>query len=542
MHTPATHEHRAVVLVADRISDEGLAHLHANDAFDVRIRTGLDEAALLRELAEADALIVRNAVAVTRKMIEGAPRLRVIGRAGIEIDDIDVSAATDRGIVVMNCPEANADTTAEHTLALLFALARHIPQADRAMRAGDAERMKFVGTEIQGKVLGLLGAGNIGQRVARRARDLGMEPIVYDPGLAPDALREQGATVLPLEVVLAKADFLSIHMPLTDATRHFVNEATIARMQDGVKIIQCSTGGIVDESALAAALESGKVGGLAIDVFEREPPPPDHPLFRSPNVIATPHLGASTHEARARAAVDICRQVASFLVNGELRNAVNLPRLSPAAFRAVAPWLDLARRLGRLLAGIHGGPLDRVEIAFHGGLAKLDTATIVRSAMAGFTSARIGQPVNEVNVPRIANEIGIPYCERRSEHMRDFPSLLALHAHAGATRSSVAGALFGHRQARIVRIDEHPIEALAEGNLLIVRNQDRPGVVGRLGTILGEAGVNIRAMHLSPPRAADAIALATLNVEPNVPAAAMDRIRELSDVESAHVIDLGSSP
>jgi len=480
-------------------------------------------------------------VKVTRRVIDGCRHLRVIGRAGLGIENIDVEAATERGVLVMNCPESNADTTAEHTLALLLALARHVPQADRALRAGEFDRSKYLGVEIQGKVLGLLGGGNIGQRVAKRARDLGMEPIVYDPALLPDALRDCGATLLPLEIVLAKADFISIHMPLNESTRHFVDAAMFARMQPGVRIVQCARGGIVDEAALVDALRSGKVAGAALDVFEVEPPPRDHPLFAMDNVVVTPHLGASTVEAQARASVDICRQIAAFLLDGELRNAVNLPRLSTSAFRAVAPWLDLARRLGRLLAGLQSGPVDRVEIAFHGALAKLDTATIVRAAIAGYVGSITGKPVNEVNAPRIAQENGVSYTERRSEHMRDFPSLLAVHAHTGGTRSTVAGALFGHRQARVVRIDEHPIEALADGLLLVVRNQDRPGVVGRLGTVLGDNAVNIRAMHLSPPRIPNGAAMAVLNVEPAVPAAALESIRGLKDVESAHVIDLGPS-
>lgn len=541
MNTPATRSHRAVVLVADTLSNDGLELLQSVRELDVVVKTGLDEAGLAAAAVDVDALIVRGGVRVTRRIIDGCKHLRVIGRAGLGIENIDVEAATERGVLVMNCPESNADTTAEHTLALLLALARHVPQADRALRAGEFDRSKYLGVEIQGKVLGLLGGGNIGQRVAKRARDLGMEPIVYDPALGPDALRDCGATVLPLEIVLAKADFISIHMPLTEGTRHFVDAAMFARMQPGVRIVHCARGGIVDEAALVDALRSGKVAGAALDVFEVEPPPTDHPLFRMDNVVVTPHLGASTVEAQARASVDICRQIAAFLLDGELRNAVNLPRLSTSAFRAVAPWLDLARRLGRLLAGLQSGPVDRVEIAFHGALARLDTATIVRAAIAGYVGAVTGKPVNEVNAPRVAQENGISYTERRSEHMRDFPSLLAVHAHLAGTRSTVAGALFGHRQARVVRIDEHPIEALADGLLLVVRNQDRPGVVGRLGTVLGDNAVNIRAMHLSPPRIPDGAAMAVLNVEPAVPTAALESIRALKDVESAHVIDLGPS-
>ncbi len=538
MTNAAEPRNRYVVLVADKLSEDGLAFLRAHQEFDVRIEVGQDESRLCDSVRDADALIIRSAVTVTPRVLAAAEKLRVIGRAGIGVENVDIETATRRGILVMNCPEANADTTAEHSIALLLALARHIPQADRSIRAGSFERARFLGVEVQDKVLGILGGGNIGVRVAKRARALGMEPIVYDPALAPDALRDVGATVLPLEVVLAKADFVSIHVPLVEATRQFVNAAMLARMKRGVRIIHCARGGIVDDLALADALRSGHVAGAALDVFEVEPPPRDHPLLALDNVIVTPHLGASTLEARARAAVDICRQVAGYLLDGELRNAVNLPRLSTSAFRAAQPWLDLGRRLGRLTAGIAPARVDRLEAAFHGGVAKLETSTILRAAVAGFLGARSSSTVNEVNAPLVAQENGLRFDERHSEHMRDFASLLAVHAHTGGIRTSVAGALFGHRQARIVRIDEHPIEALAEGLLLIVRNHDRPGVVGRIGTILGNAGVNIRAMHLSPPRRPDGDALAVLNVDSHIPEAALSALRALPDAVAVDLIDL----
>ncbi len=542
MSTPPTHDHRHRVLVADELSSEGLELLRNHPDLVVEVRTGLDEAALIAAVKHVDAIIVRSSTRISADVVAAASRLRVIGRAGIRVDNVDVEASTARGILVMNCPDANADTTAEHTLALLFALARHVPQSDRALRAGAKfSKSRFLGIELQGKVLGILGGGNIGQRVARRARAIGMEPIVYDPFLAPDALKDSGATVLPLEVVLAKADFLTIHVPLLENTHHFVDAAMFARMKDGVRIIHCARGGILDETALLAALESKKVAGAALDVFEVEPPSPDHPLLQREDVVATPHLGAATHEAQARAALEICRQVIGYLVDGELRNAVNLPRLTTTAFRAVAPWLDLGRRLGRLLSGLSEPKVERIEVTFHGRLAQLDTATVTRAALAGFVATRSRRPVNEVNAFAAAAELEIAVGERHSEHMRDFPNLLAIHSHSGARRVSVAGALFGHRQPRIVRIGEHPLEALAEGILLVIRNEDRPGVVGRVGTLLGDAHVNIRAMHLSPPRSKDGDALAVLNVEPGVPQGALDAIVALPEVREAVLIDLGPS-
>lgn len=533
---------RHVVLVADKLSDAGVALLRERPEFEVRVAHGLSEAELVRAIADVDALLVRSSVKVTRSVVEAGKRLRLIGRAGIGIDNVDVTAATERGVLVMNCPEANADTTAEHVLGLIIALARHIPLADRAIRSGRFERGGFMGTELRGKVLGLLGGGNVGARVAKLAHGLGMESIVYDPALAPDALREAGATVLPLEVVLTMADFLSVHVPYSEATHHFVDAKMLSRLKRGVRIIQCSRGGVVDENSLLDALRSGQVGGAALDVFETEPLPKDHPLLSFEDVIVTPCLGSSTHEAQARAATEICRQTIAYLLDGELRNAVNLPRMSTTSFRAAAPWIDLGRKLGRLLSGISPAGIRRIEVAYHGRLATLDTGAITRSVVAGFASGRLrDRVVNEVNAPAAANELGFTFHERRSEHMRDFPSLLSVTADALGDRIRVAGTLFGHRQPRIVKILEHPLEALAEGSLLIVRNEDRPGVVGRLGTLLGEAGVNIRAMHLSPPRSEGGDALAVLNVEPALSTAALESIRALPLVRAADVVDLSAS-
>jgi D-3-phosphoglycerate dehydrogenase len=553
--TTAGFDRKRVVLIADAISEAGVALLRERPELDVRHLPTLSQAQFVEAAREADAILVRSRTVVTSEVLTAATRLAVIGRAGIGVDNVDVAAATARGVLVMNCPEATADTTAEHTIALLLALARRIPAADRAVRRGNADRSQLTGVEIKDKVLGILGGGNVGRRVASRARALGMEPIVYDPLLAPDALREHGATVLPLEVVLAKSEFLSVHIPLTDQTRGFVDAAMMARMRDGAYLVNCARGGIVDEAALLAALASGKLAGAAIDVFEHEPPPADHPLLQRDDVIATPHLGASTRESMARASLEICRQVIAFLLDGELRNAVNLPRLGGGSWRTFAPWLDLGRRLGRLAAALALPGATRLEVALHGRLAQLDGAPITRAVAAGYASRRLvardtdagatGEPrtiraINEVNALDLLREAGVLVAERRTEHMRDFAGMLAVHVGTGEHRTRVAGTLFGHRQPRIVKIDEHSLEALADGTLLLVRNEDRPGVVGRIGTLLGELGVNIKAMHLSPPRTdgGGGDALAALGIEPPLEEAALDRLAKLADVHSVVQVEL----
>jgi len=508
--------HPRNILVADKLSIEGLRLLESDPSFRVVARPGLSPDELIEAAKDAHAILVRSAAKITREVICAAPDLQVIGRAGIGVDNVDVEAATERGVVVMNVPDANADTTAEHALALLAALARNIPAADRSVRAGLWGRANFVGSELEGKVLGILGGGNIGRRVARRAIGLGMEVIVHDPFLPPDALRDMRISVLPLEVVAAKADFISIHTPLMESTRDLINANLIERMQDGVRIINCARGGIVNEHDLVEGLRSGKIGGAALDVFDPEPPAKDHPLFEMENVVLTPHLGASTAEAQKRASTEIARQVAQFLNHGDVRNALNLPRVAPRVLKELAPWMDLARRLGTFLGGIQDAPCVRIEVSYQGKLAAEDTTAVTRSLVAGLIQPAFVQTVNLVNALSLAETRGLTVDERKSERLREFASMITATATIvrpdAEVALSVSGTLFGHRQPRITKVDEFHLEAIAEGTLLVIRNEDCPGVIGRMGTILGEHGVNIQAMHLSPPREQDGHALMVLNI------------------------------
>lgn len=532
------------MLVADKLSDEGLAVLRARPEFDVVVRTGLDEAGLAAAAATAHALVVRSGVKVTAKVLAAAPLLRVVGRAGIGVDNIDVAAATRHGVLVMNSPDANANTTAEHALSLIFALARAIPAADRSVRAGKWERTRFVGTELAGKVLGVIGGGNIGRRVAAKAKALGLHVLVHDPYLAADALRAEQIEVVALDALLARSDIVTIHVPLLDSTRNLIDAAAIARMKPGARIVNCARGGIVAEQDLAEALRTGRLAGAALDVFEQEPPPADHPLLSLDNVVLTPHLGASTAEAQSRASLEICEQVLAYLSDGEVKNAVNLPRVAPAVLAELAPWIELGRRLGRLAAGLAECPCDRLEVGFQGRLAALDTSPVARSIAAGFLAPALAEPVNLVNALAIAEQRGIRLEERRSERVRDFASMISVAASGAGRGATVAGTLFGHRQPRVVRIDDYQLEAIAEGPILVVRNADRPGVIGNIGSLLGAASVNIRAMHLAAPELRGGPALAVLNTEPEVPAATLDSIRRLPEVLRANVVrlDEGTTP
>lgn len=524
------------ILVADKLSAEGIDLLKAREGVEVVVEQGLEEAELARAAADVDAILVRSSARVTAAVIEAAGRLKVIGRAGIGVDNIDVPAATARGVIVMNVPDANANTTAEHTLSLIFALARSIPAADRSVREGKWERSKFIGSELQDKVLGVLGGGNIGRRVATRARALGMEVIVSDPYLAADSLADLHLPVVPIEELAARADIITVHVPKLDSTRNLVDAGLIERMKDGVRIVNCARGGIVNEEALLAALQSGKVRGAALDVFGQEPPPADHPLFAMENVVLTPHLGASTSEAQTRASVDLCHQVLAYLEDGEVRNALNLPRIAPDLMAELSPWIELGRRLGTLLAGIIPGPCERLEVSFQGRLSATDCGPVTRSLVAGLLQPAFETPVNMVNALALAEARGIALEERKSDRIRDFASMLTGTASCGEQLVSVSGTLFGLRQPRIVKVDQFHLEAIPEGALLVIRNLDTPGVIGRVGSVLGEAGVNIRALHLAPPRSGGRRALALFNVDPELADETLDAIRALPDIESATLV------
>ncbi|RMG45839.1 MAG: phosphoglycerate dehydrogenase [Acidobacteria bacterium] len=499
------------IVVTDRVAEEGLARLRAEPDFDVRSIPGAPRQEIEAALADADALIVRSGTRVDRGLLAAAPGLKVVGRAGIGVDNIDVEAATERGVVVLNTPDANAKTTAELTIAHLLSLSRHLPQADRSVREGRWERSRFIGTEVAGKTLGIVGFGTIGRIVAKRALGLEMRVLAHDPFVTEEVMRDAGVEPADLDRLLAESDYVTLHCPANEATRGLISEDRLRRMKKGARLINCARGSLVDEEALVRVLQEGHLAGAALDVYAQEPPE-GSPLLGLENVVLTPHLGASTREAQSAVARAIAEQVARFLRTGEAVGAVNLPPVATEELRRAEPYARLAERLGRLLSRLAPGPMGRVQVALYGAAAAADTRAIAAGALAGILADRVDAPVNRVNAPLLARRQGIELVETRSDRARDFVSLVEVGCRVGHEPVVVAGTLLGGRDPRLVRIGSFDIEAVPEGTLLVTRHEDRPGVIGALGTLLGESGVNIARMHVgSSAEEPDAIAILSLD-------------------------------
>ena len=483
------------ILVADPIHEEAHSVLASRPGFEVTVATGLTEAGLVDLIGDYDGLIVRSKTRVTTPVVAAGPRLKVIGRAGIGVDNIDVAAATERGIVVLNAPDANATTTAELALAHLLSLSRHLPQADRSVRAGNWQPARFVGTEVSGKRVGVIGFGKIGRLFAQRCIGLKMQVLVYDPFLAPEIFMQEGAEPVSLEELLARADYVSLHCPLTDQTRNLIDASRLAQMKQGAGLINCARGALIDEAALCEALGSGHLGGAALDVYAQEPPE-GSPLLALDNVVLTPHLGASTREAQQAVSVTIVDDVVCFLTTGEARNAVNLPRISREEFIRLRPYTQLAHALGAVVAAITPDPVTKLEVGLLGRAAELDSHPIVSHAIVGLLKDRLATPANQVNAVALARRQGITVSDTRSEATHDFIAVVEVKVVCASGSTSVAGTLLGERHPRLIRIDNYELEAVPEGHLLFTRHDDRPGVVGALGSILGRENINISRMQV----------------------------------------------
>jgi D-3-phosphoglycerate dehydrogenase len=508
------------VLIREQIADQGVELLRRR--FDVDVDTDGD---LGEKIADYDAIIVRSATKLTAELIERAVRLKVIGRAGVGVDNVDLAAASKRGIVVANAPQSTVISAAEHTIGLLLALSRQIPQAHAALKKGRWERSGFAGHEVADKTLGLVGFGRIGQQVARRARPLEMRVVAYDPYVSPERFRELGVgRVDSLDDLLAQSDFVSLHLTLTADTRGIVGREQLARMKDGVRLVNVARGELVDEDALVEALRSGKVAGAALDVFSEEPY--SGPLLELPNVVVTPHLAASTQEAQDRAGLIVAEQVAAALEGGVVTNAVNVPAPAAEDLEYLRPYLPLATKLGGLAVELAGGNPTRIELTYHGRLAERDTRLLTVAALNGIFQDRVEQPVNYVNAPLIARERGIEVSEERRPASHDFTSMISIRAFAGDDSVTVAGTATGREhQPRLVRALGYKIEVELEPLMLFAVTDDRPGMIGRLGTILGEAGVNIANMVFSRTRPADR-ALMALTLDNPLPDGLVERLRE----------------
>jgi len=524
------------VLVSDPLAPQGLEILERARGMQVVYRPGLSPSELLAEIADANGLVIRSETKVTADVLAAAKQLQVVGRAGIGVDNVDVPAATARGVVVMNTPGGNNITTAEHAVALLVSLARHFPQATASLKQGRWEKSRFMGMELYHRTLGVIGLGRIGRIVADRARGLGMKVIAYDPYLAEGVLPKLEVELVPLDELYARADAITLHVPKTKDTAALLGRAAFAKMQRGVLIVNAARGGIVDEAALLEALESGQVGGAALDVFEKEPPPKDHPLVLHERVICTPHLGASTEQAQVNVAVAVAEQVRDYLLSGIIGNAVNVPSISREAYGLVRPYLELGIKLGRFQGQLCPGKIDQIEVEYLGDAATLDVAPITVAVLKGLLESASEQ-VNMVNAPVIARERGIRVIESKSSRPSDFASAITTRV-SGCLERLVAGAVFHGGQPRIVRIDDFMLEAIPEGPTLLLLNHDRPGVVGHVGTVLGEEGCNISRMQLALVRErGEACMLVNIDREPS--AAVMERLRSLPHMISAQLVDLG---
>jgi D-3-phosphoglycerate dehydrogenase / 2-oxoglutarate reductase len=525
------------VLLSDALAPQGVEVLRRFPQLQVDVKTGLSPAELADAIAPYHALVVRSSTKVTREVIDHATALRVIGRAGVGVDNVDLDAATRRGIVVMNSPLGNSVTTAEHALSMMMALARHIPAANAALKAGKWDRSKFTGAEVCNKTLGIIGLGNIGRIVADRALGLKMKVIGYDPILTAEAAGRIGVELVNLDELFARADFITVHTPLTDDTRGLIGAAAFAKMKKGVRIINCARGGIVDEAALHGAIVSGKVAGAALDVFIDEPPQKEHPLLKLDAVIATPHLGAATDEAQVQVAVDIANQVADFLIDGTISHAVNMPAVSPKELETLAPHLRLGEKLGRLAAQLITEAPTELMVSFGGEAAALKSDAITAAVLKGLLSGFLAEELNYVNAPFIARERGIRVTEQRSREVTDYINTLALAVRTPSGVHEVAGAVLGNRALRIIRIEGFHVEAVPEGYFLMLHNRDVPGVVGAVGTILGESKINIAGLELGRDRVGGT-ALSLVAVDGPVPPAVLDKLKTIPAITSASLLKL----
>jgi D-3-phosphoglycerate dehydrogenase / 2-oxoglutarate reductase len=495
----------ARVLIADELSPAAVAVLEER-AVLVDVRTGLAEADLAAMIGDYDGLAVRSATKVTARVLAAAGNLKVIGRAGIGVDNIDLAAATSRGVVVMNTPFGNSVTTAEHTIALMLALARQLPAADRSTRAGRWEKSRFVGTELAGKALGLIGCGNIGSIVADRAQGLKMRVIAYDPYLASERARDVGVDKVELDELLARADIISLHAPLTESTRHLLDAGALAVTKPGVRIINCARGGLIDEEALAAAIVSGHVAGAALDVFAEEPPR-SSPLFALEEVIVTPHLGASTAEAQENVAVQIAEQIADYLTTGAVINALNMAPVSPEEAPRLKPYMKLAGQLGSFAGQLTETGLRSATITYAGQVARLNTRPLTATLLQGLLAPLLAS-VNMVNAPSVARDRNIAVTTVNRDLAEGYQTLIRLTVETERGERTVAGTLFHEQRPRLVEVNGIETEAQLGPHMLFVRNEDKPGIIGALGRTLGDAGVNIATFHLGRARpGGDALAL-----------------------------------
>jgi D-3-phosphoglycerate dehydrogenase len=525
------------ILVADSISPKGIELLRSGGELVAEVKTGLQEEDLLGIVAQYSAIVVRSQTKITEKVIEAAKKLKVVGRAGVGVDNVDVEAATRRGVIVMNTPAGNTVSTAEHAFSLLVSIARNIPQAHGSVKAGQWDRKSYEGVELHGKTIGIVGMGRIGTEIARRAIAFGMRPVAYDPYLSPSLARSLQVELFEdLDDVLSRADFVSLHIPLSTDTTHLINADRLAKMKKGARIVNCARGGLIDENALCEALKSGHLAAAALDVYETEPPPADFPLRTLPNIVFTPHLGASTVEAQESVGLEIAESIRSLLLDGVIRNAVNVPNIDAKTLEVIAPYLEFGEKLGRFLRQIAPRRCETLAINYSGKVNDVETSPISRYVLKGFLEEAGGREVNPVNATSLAQTLGLKTIETKESAIGEFSDLVELEANGQGETVSVAGTFIGS-SPRIVRINGRHVEARPKGVLLLLENSDVPGIVGQIGTVLGTHGVNIANMSLSRDHLGGEV-LTVLNLDSAPDESIISAILANTNIKTARVVRL----
>ena len=527
------------VLVSDPIAPEGIEILKQVAEVDVKIGLSKDELAAI--IGDYDALAVRSETKVTGEIIAKAARLKIIGRAGVGVDNIDVEAATNRGILVVNSPEGNTLAAAELTVAMLLALARNIPQADGAMRAGRWDRKIYMGSEVYGKILGVIGLGKIGREVVSRLQSFGMSVLGYDPYLKPDQADALGIKLVDLDTLYKESDYISVHTPKTKETTGMINAEKLALMKPTVRLINCARGGIIDETALANAAKAGKIGGAAIDVYTTEPAPADNPLLNIPNIITTPHLGASTEEAQVNVAIDIAEQIVEVLAGKPARAAVNMPSVSADMLVRLQPYLTLAEKIGSLHAQLTSSPISEVEVVYAGDFESLPTLHLTRAVLKGLLEPVVAESVNYVNAPAIAASRGIKLTESRTPTSGESTgAVLTVRKRGGpggGAEREISGVVLGKDNLRILTIDGYRVDVRPSGPMLVTQHTDRPGVIGKVGTLLGDSGINIAGMHVGRESEGNR-AVMVLKLDAPISETILDGIRQIDGMETARLVQL----
>ncbi len=526
------------ILIADPISESGLSVFqNQNGHFNVEERSKLSLEDLKKAVADVDAIVVRSETKISAEVLAAAKKVKIVGRAGVGVDNIDVTAASRQGVIVVNVPGGNTISAAEHTVAMLLALSRNIPQANASLKAGEWKRSQFTGTELQGKVLGLVGLGRIGREVAKRCQSFGMPVLGYDPYASEEYAKNFNIKLCTLEEIYAQADYITVHVPMNDSTKHMFNATTLQKLKPGVRLINCARGGIIDEAALADAIQSGHVKGAAIDVFEEEPPKKDNPLLALTNVIVTPHLGASTEEAQVKVAQELAETLRDYFLTGAVRNAVNLPALDAEQFKELEPYLLLCEKLGKFVTQFAEGAFKDLQIEYAGDISQKNTTPLTLATLKGFLTPILGSEVNVVNAPHLAKERGLKWSEIKTSQAADYTSLITLKVSVGDQKFSVSGTILGKSNPRIVAIDGLSVDVIPEGTMVIYTNEDKPGFIGHVGTLLGKSGINIAGMQVGrKPTGGEAITV--VNVDEVVPENVLKQLREFPGITQVKSVKL----